>query len=98
MGSNLNKTFIEMITTRIIVSREKEEDILIPCKDFALKTHQGMPYLYLEDISEQVQARFGKDVIIIDVWYELDLNGYIYRYCKPDFDGWIKHGTTRGYA
>lgn len=93
---NMNDEFIIMVSTRIIVS-VNQNDFIIPCCWFDLKYHEGVPYLLLEDISKQIIIRYGED-IIIDVWTELGLSGYIYRYCKLDYGGWIEHGQTRGYA
>ncbi|PLS19290.1 hypothetical protein CVD28_02435 [Bacillus sp. M6-12] len=98
MNNELNEMFIEMITTRIIVDvlEGERETRLIPCEELELKVHEGMSYLTLQDISEQIQKKFGKEVII-DVWEETGLNGYIYRYGGYG-DYWVKHGTTRGFA
>jgi hypothetical protein len=96
---NINDTFIEMVNTKVIVTflNNDKDAKLIPCEEFRLKLADGiMPYLHLEDISKQVIKWFGKGVII-DVWQELGLNGYIYRYGNHG-EFWEEHGRTKGYA
>jgi hypothetical protein len=95
MKENLDDSFIEMVDTVIIVSIDGDRK-LVPTEEFELKFHEGMPYLNLEDIAIQLEAKFGQD-IIIDVWYELGIKGYIYRYGNYG-RYWVEHGTTRGYA
>lgn len=54
-----------------------------PPDNLEVKYHEGMPFLTLGDIAEQITKIYGK-TIIIDVWIELALNGYIYRYVGPE--------------
>ena len=96
MNENLDYKFIEMIDTKIIVSNSMQAR-LIPCDELELKIQDNiMPYLYLSDISKQMEVRFGKD-ITIDVWVELGLSGFIYRFNSHD-RVWVEHGTTNGFA
>ncbi|MFO6498582.1 MULTISPECIES: hypothetical protein [Bacillus] len=91
---SLSETFIEMIDPVIIVRVNRNE--MINLDNFEVKEHEGMPYLTLRDIAEQVTKMYG-ETIVIDVWIELGLNGYIYRYVGPDGE-WKKHGHSKGYA
>lgn len=97
------ETFIEMIDTRIIITIPKNDgspmDKLLSCDWFKCKLADGiMPYLELQDIAQQVENQFvDSDIIFIDVWYELGIRGYIYRFNNKDRQ-WIAHGETRGYA
>ncbi|WP_121616874.1 hypothetical protein [Virgibacillus halodenitrificans] len=99
MDENLNDKFIEMINTKIIVEvlNENVKTLLISCDELDLKLQDGiMPYLTLGDIAEQLEKRFMEPIIIY-VWVELGLNGYIYRYGGPD-RYWMEHGKTKGFA
>ncbi|MCY8577557.1 hypothetical protein MOD24_17065 [Bacillus haynesii] len=91
----LAEVFIEMIDP-VIIARIGDCNKIIPPDNLEVKYHQGMPFLTLRDIAEQITKIYGK-TIIIDVWIELALNGYIYRYVGPDGE-WKKHGHTKGYA
>ncbi|MED2945267.1 hypothetical protein P4282_22925 [Bacillus swezeyi] len=92
---SLAEMFIEMIDPVIIV-RFGDCNEMIRLDNLEVKYHEGMPYLTLRDIAEQVTKMYG-ETIVIDVWIELGLNGYIYRYVGPDGE-WKKHGHSKGYA
>lgn len=101
MNESYNDTYIEMKSTIIILKKysntEDQTTVqFIPCDDFQLKEHQGIPYLELRDISQQLEDRFGRE-IVIDVWEELGLRGTIYRYGNHGPD-WVLHGETRGFT
>ncbi|OAH53109.1 hypothetical protein AWH48_12190 [Domibacillus aminovorans] len=97
MSSSLDNTFVEMTSTRVIVETA-EDTILVPLEKFEMKSQGNIPCLTLtlKDIAGQCIGLYGKS-ILIDVWYELGLNGYIYRYGNyaPE---WVEHGKTRGFA
>lgn len=92
----MEDTYIEMIGTRILVS-VNTEDYLIAHERLKLRVHEGHPYLRLGDISQQIKLMFPHENISIDVWTELGIKGYIYRYDSYT-NVWREHGTTKGYA
>lgn len=96
-----DQLFIEMLTTKILVELNVSgcavSAQLVPLEEFRLKEKNGVPYLYLGDISAQLTEKFKENLSGIFVWEESDLRGYIYRYDMGD-QKWRKHGETKGYA
>lgn len=54
--------------------------------------------LKLGEISRQVEAKAGGHHAIITVFQQYALEGDIYQYGNYKGIGWVRHGTTRGYA
>ncbi|ADO59861.1 hypothetical protein [Paenibacillus polymyxa] len=96
-NDDLSQTFIEMIDTRVIVQSGNNPVCIVPNDEFNLKIHQDIPYLTLQDIADQLEARCKGRDFLVDVWEEGGLSGTIYRYNNMD-KKWRKHGTTKGFA
>ncbi|KZE67925.1 hypothetical protein AWM68_17275 [Fictibacillus phosphorivorans] len=91
-----NDTIVEMINTRILVQPDNQDLILVKCDWFKVDENEYMPTLSLSEIAKQLEVVYG-DNLFIDVWVELGLAGYIYRYNSMD-KTWSEHGRTRGFA
>lgn len=56
-------------------------------------------YLTLQNISDQIDEKFGRLPGAVFVWVEHPLHGEIYQIGNyPDCNFWIKNGTTKGFA
>ena len=88
----------------IIANDAAQNKVIVPNKIFAWHTDETINYynfdsrnLALDDIKEQL-FDLGYNPVFY-VWYETDEMGTIFMYNNhSDFDYWLEHGKTNGFA
>ncbi len=90
---------VETCGTTVFVLRDSGKEIVN--MDNLPSNIQDGCYFYwtwtLEDIAVYVQMLFPNEQLVIYVWEETGLSGWIFKYVSSR-DYWVEHGSTKGFA